>query len=275
MGLLSFLFGCKSKSPFEKRDGTWYYNEHAISEADAQTFEVLDKHYAKDSKRAYYARTYRESSDYFLTRRSRVTEIEGADAPTFRYLDQGYARDTANIYFEGVRFDVRDAATFSVLDYGFAKDRITGYYHQAPVPGSDGSTFVFLDNRYSKDAKHAFYSDIGAGKDGGPPIRKTLTIGGALIGTFAALEDGYAADSMRVYYEGRPLTTDPELFRVLRFGYAVSKDRVYYDGTAIPDADASTFAMTESATDSADARDAKAGYKQGKRFIVPAPAAKK
>lgn len=36
MGLLSLLFGCKSKSPFEKRDGTWYYREQAIAGADAR-----------------------------------------------------------------------------------------------------------------------------------------------------------------------------------------------------------------------------------------------
>jgi hypothetical protein len=272
MGLLSFLLGCKTKSPFEKRDGKWYYNEHAITEADVPTFEVLDKHYAKDAKRAYYCRTYRESSDYFLSRRNRVTVIEGADAPTFRYLDQGYARDTASIYFEGVRFDVKDPATFSLLDYGFAKDRITGYYHQAPVPGSDGSTFGFVDHRYSKDAKHVFYSDIFPGKDGGPPVRKSLTIAGAHVGTFAALEGGYAVDSTRVYYEGVPLTTDPRSFRVLQFNYAVSRDRVYYYGKPIPDADASTFATVETPTDSADARDATASYHQGKRFIVPANA---
>ena len=42
---------------------------------------------------------------------------------------------------------------------------------------------------------------------------------------------------------------------------------MYYYGQAIPDADASTFATMQSVTDSADARDAKAGYKQGKRFV--------
>jgi hypothetical protein len=267
MGLLSFLFGCKSKSPFEKRAGTWYYNEQAITEADGPTFEVLDKHYAKDARRAYYCGTYRESSDYFLTRRNRVTVIEGADAPTFRYLDQGYARDTASIYFEGVRFDVKDPATFALLEYGFAKDRITGYYHQEPVPGSDGSTFALIDSHYSKDASHVFYSTIVAGKDGGPPVRQTTNIKGAHVGTFAALEGDYAADSLQVYYRGKPLTKDPQSFRVLEFGYAVSKDRVYYPGAVIRDADAATFALSQTPTDSTDARDAKASYYQGKRFV--------
>ena len=54
------------------------------------------------------------------------------------------------------------------------------------------------------------------------------TIKGTPVGTFAALEGDYAADSLQVYYRGKPLTNDPQSFRVLEFGYAVSKDRVYY-----------------------------------------------
>jgi len=265
MGLLSLLFGCKSQGPFEKRDGVWYYRDEAIANADARTFEVLSDHYAKDRSHVYYADTYREGQEYFTKRHSRVDAISGADAATFRYLDQGYARDTANVYFEGARFVVSDAASFELLDYGFAKDRLTGYYQQAPVPGSDGRSFAFVDNHYSKDATNAFYSWLEPGTNGGSPVPTTLRIAGALPTSFTALEFGYAADSARVYFKGNPLTNDPASFRVLRLGYAVSKDAVFYDGVVVPGADASTFAMLDSPTDSADARDAKRGYRQGRR----------
>jgi hypothetical protein len=271
MGLLSFLFGCKPKSsPFEKRDGAWYYHEMVIVGADVRTFEVLSDHYARDASRAYYCDTFRESRDYFLTRHNRVTVIDGAQAATFRYLDQNYARDDAGVYFEGVRFAVKDPATFELLEYGFARDRITGYYHQVPVPGSDGATFAFVDSHYSRDAKHAFYSTIKPGTDGQRPTRVTVKIDGAQSGTFVALEYGYAADSGRVYYEGKPLTNDPQSFRVLQLGYAASRDRVYYYGAPIVDADPSTFATLDAPTDSADARDAKASYQQGRRTSAPA-----
>jgi hypothetical protein len=115
-----------------------------------------------------------------------------------------------------------------------------------------------------------FYSTIVAGKDGGPPMRQTTSIKGAHVGTFAALEGDYAADSLQAYYRGKPLTNDPQSFRVLEFGYAVSEDRVYYQGAVIPDADAPTFALAQTPGDSTDARDAKASYYQGKRCIVPA-----
>jgi DKNYY family len=98
----------------------------------------------------------------------------------------------------------------------------------------------------------------------------TVRIDGVQPGTFVALEYDYAADSARVYYEGKPLTNDPQSFRVLQLGYAASGDRVYYYGAPVADADPLTFAILDAPTDSADARDAKARYQQGRRTSAPA-----
>ena len=55
MGLLSLLFGCGTKeSPFQQRNGAWYYNSAPIPESDAKSFAVLSEHYAKDKNRVYY-----------------------------------------------------------------------------------------------------------------------------------------------------------------------------------------------------------------------------
>jgi hypothetical protein len=78
--------------------------------------------------------TFRESQDYFTTKKSRVIVVKGADPTTFRYMKSEYARDKAQVYFEGVLFPVKDVDTFELLDYGFARDRVSGYYHQRPVP---------------------------------------------------------------------------------------------------------------------------------------------
>ena len=45
-----------------------------------------------------------------------------------------------------------------------------------------------------------------------------MPVAGAHVGTFAALDGQYAADSIHVYYERLPLTKDPQSFRVLKFG---------------------------------------------------------
>jgi hypothetical protein len=86
--------------------------------------------------------TFRESQDYFTTKKSRVIVVKGADPTTFRYMKSEYARDKAQVYFEGVLFPVKDVDTFELLDYVFARDRVSGYYHQRPVPGSDGASFA-------------------------------------------------------------------------------------------------------------------------------------
>ena len=237
MGLLALLFGCKSRGPFEKKRGVWYYREEPLTTVDARSLQPLSDHYAKDAAHVYYADTYRDGKEYFTKRHARLTTLDGADVATFRYLDQGYARDKSRVYFEGERFAVRDPETFAVLDYGFAKDRLTGYYHQEPVPGSDGQTFGFVDNHYSKDATNAFYSWLEPGTDGAPPARHSTRVDGAHANSFSALESGYATDTKRVYYKG----------------------------ALIPDADPLTFKMAAAPNDSSDAADAKTRYREGKR----------
>jgi hypothetical protein len=266
MGLLSLLFGCKSEPPpFEKTNGVWHYRKEPILDADADSFQPLSDHYAKDRTRVYYADTYRSSQEYFLKRHVRVVVIDGADAASFAYVDLGYARDRRTMYYDGVRFDVKDLATFTLLKDGYAKDRLTGYYHQWPVTGSDGATFEPVGYHYSRDAANAFYSWLEPGTNGGPPTRHTRRLAGAAPASLTSFEFGYAADSSQTYYEGKPLTRDPSSFRVLSFGYAVGKDAVFHEGVPIAGADPATFAMLEAPTDSADARDARAMYQQGKR----------
>lgn len=208
VGLLSLLFGCGAKekeAPFQLKDGAWYYHTTRIADADHQTFQVLSPHYAKDAKRVYHGDTYRESQDYFTTKKSRVTVLERADPATFRYIDDEYARDRTNLYFEGVTFPVKDIETFELLDNGYARDRASGYYHQRPVPGSDGATFVALDGHYSKDAKNVFYSVLEPAPR--EPIRKTIRIAGADAASFAVLDaigDGPdAKDRNHAYLKGK------------------------------------------------------------------------
>lgn len=261
-GLLSLVFGCKSQGPFEKKDGVWHYRDEPIADADARTFEPLDDHYAKDRSRVYYCDTYRKGQEYYMIRHNRVTEIAGADVATFTLLEQRYARDAKRVYYEGAPFPVKDPASFVVMYDGFARDRLTGYYHQAPVPGSNGETFAALDNHYSRDASNAFYSWL---EPGVPPVSKTLRLVDARPASLVVLESLYATDSARVYYKGKLVTTNAATFRVLQIGYAVSSDAVYYNGEVVPGADPATFAMLETPTDSADARDAKRTYLQGRK----------
>ncbi|HEV7800825.1 MAG TPA: DKNYY domain-containing protein [Burkholderiales bacterium] len=264
MGLLSFIFGCGAKeSPFQQKDGAWYYNETLIAEADPKSFQVLSGHYAKDTSRVYYADTRRDSKDYFTTKRSQVTVVERADPGTFRHLNSEYAKDKDNVFFEGVAFPVKDIDSFELLDYGYARDRIGAYYHQRPIPGTEGSTFSTLDSHYSKDAKHVFYSDLEAAP--GQPVRRSTQVRNALAASFVTMESGYAADAAHVYFKGEVLTDAVSTFRMLQLGYAKTATAVYYTGKLVQGADAASFDILERVTDAADARDRVNMYQQGRR----------
>ena len=208
VGLATFLFGCGEKekaTAFQQKDGAWHYHTTLIAGADAKTFEVLSPHYARDARRVYYGDTYRESQDYFTTKKSRVIVVERADPASFRHLKSEYAKDRAHVYFEGVLFPVKDVETFELLEGGFARDRSSGYYHQRPVPGSDGGTFSALDGHYSKDAKNVFYSYLEPAP--GEPLRKTIRVAGADAASFAVLDPGGdgpdAKDRSHTYLKGK------------------------------------------------------------------------
>ena len=267
-GWLSLLFGCgptdARSGPFELRDGVWHYESTPIADADAKTFQAAGGRYAKDARRVYYGSTYRDGRDYFTSRRSRVVVVEGADPASFTVLGGEYARDRAGVFFEGVGFPVKDVASFALLDYGFARDRVTGYYHQRPVPGSDGGTFEALDLHYSKDRSSVFHSDLEPGKDGAPPVRRTVRLEGPQAASFAVLEAGYAADAGQVYFQAKTLTRDAAGFSVLGLGYARTATHVYYAGRPVAGADPASFALLQPPTEDADSRDARRAYQQGR-----------
>jgi hypothetical protein len=270
MGLLAWLLGCGERRPdahFTTADGRAVYRGLTIDGSDARTFTVLSEHYAKDARRVYYCDTFRKGQEYYLVKHPRVAVLADADAATFRYLDEGYARDTARVYFEGAPFAVADVGTFELLTYGFARDRRTGYYHRTPVAGSDGATFEVLDASYARD-RHAVYHarvDPGSDANGGRPIVRARRVRGAQLASFAVLELGYATDAARVYHDGEPLTTEVASFRLLPYDYAATATRVFYAGKPVPGADAASFRVLDMPTDSADARDGRGAFQQGRR----------
>jgi hypothetical protein len=262
MALLAWLFGCdNNKAPYQRKDGAWYFEDQAlpgVSEltvlnrrfaksatqaffratpiigADPASFQALDEHHARDGRQVWHADTYRDSQDYFTTRRIRIRRLEGADAASFRLLGDDYASDTKRVWHEGTTFPVKDAATFQVLDRGFARDRQQGYHLQAAIPGSDGATFTVLDDQHARDARSFFHTHMDLGQS--PPRVVSRRIAEADAASFQALEgSGYARDARHVYWHGRPLAG----------------------------ANAASFALLPMGTSGADAADATRRYLRG------------
>ncbi len=264
MGLLGWLFGCDTnKAPYQRKDGVWHFEDQAlpgvteltvlnrrfaksatqaffratpIMDADPASFEALDEHHARDSRQVWHADTYRDSRDYFTTRRIRIRLLEGADAASFTLLRGDYARDAKHVWHEGTAFPVKDAATFEVLEDGFARDRQQGYFLRAAIPGSDGASFTVLDGQHARDARSFFHAHMDLGQS--PPRVVSRRIAEADAASFQPLEgSGYARDARHVYWHGRPLAG----------------------------ADAASFALLPMGTSGADAADAKRRYERGQR----------
>jgi DKNYY family len=238
MGLFFFLFGCRLKSSYQKKNGVWYYDDVSvdvtkadrftpltgrfarttshgyyrgkiIDESDGQSFEVVSDHYAKDKANVFYCDTYRKGQEYYFYKYNRTLKVKNADAATFNYIDQEYARDKNAVYFEGVAFSVKDVDSFQVLNYGFAKDRFTAYYDQIPIEGSDGATFEALDNNYSKDKKNIYYSGFIIDKQGNRSGPVSHVVKGADLATFTTAtgvtDSVDASDKNARYKDGKKL----------------------------------------------------------------------
>ena len=268
MGLLSFLFGCGSKSgPFAKVDGVWKYEDATVVGADAASFEPLSDHYAKDKNHVYYADSRRDSREYWSVKHYRVDKLDGAHAPSFTYLGHGFAKDKERAYSRGEPIHVEDVATFVAIDPSFTRDRVTGYYNRKAIAGSDGSTFERLDDHYSRDASRVYFSDMVTTDPS--KYRETnvsIQVAGADRATFKVAELRYATDAKQVFHDGKILASDgAEAFEVFLFGYARTARQVWFEGKAI-DADASSFAMQEGLiAEGVDARDGRGWFRGGKR----------
>ena len=266
MALLAWLFGCDStREPYQRKDGVWHFEDQAlpgvtqltvlnrrfaktatqaffratpIIGAEAASFQALDEHHARDSRQVWHADTYRDSQDYFTTRRIRIRPLEGADAASFTLLGGDYARDRQRVWYEGTPFPVKDAASFEVLDNGFARDRQQGYYLQTAVPGSDGASFTVLDGQHARDARAFFHAHMDLNQS--PPRVVSRRIAEADAASFRALEgSGYARDAYHVYWHGGPLAgADAASFALLPMGTsgadAADGKRRYERGSALP-----------------------------------------
>jgi hypothetical protein len=270
-GLIGLLWGCDSRSLFARHGDSWTYDGRSLA-LDAGTTVILDAHHAKDASRVIHADTYRDSSDYWSTRRVRITPIDGADAPSFRLLKYGYARDARRVYASGVGFAVQDLDSFELFEHGFARDRASGYYMTLPVPGSRGAGFTEIDTHHAHDGQHVFYAWMSTVKNGvsHPAEPAFRTLPGALPASFEVLEDGYSRDAGQAYFAGQRISRRLAALRLLGQGYASDGEAVFFGVletvTLVKGAQAASFMPDAQAGEGVDARDATARYYRGKRL---------
>lgn len=232
------ITGCKSKdknpiSGYIKSDkggviyreaflGLLSLKDHPIVEADYATFNILNKHYAKDKKYAYY-------HQYFFS----------ADAATFEALDGNFAKDKNRVYFKSKEIPEADPATVEFLPR-------EGYLIR------DKERVYYQDNLISRNAAH--FAPLGS-------LHGTYKSTDVVMVTYNVLSEAdpatfdlidstashsYFKDKRRVYFNGIVVEgADNKSFVPLNNNFAKDKNHVYHADQPIKEADRSSFEVID------------------------------
>jgi len=233
-----FVNACKSKdknpvSGYIKSDkgeviyrgaflGLISMEDHSIAEADYATFTILNKHYAKDKKYAYY-------HQYFFS----------ADAATFEALDGNFAKDKNHVYFKSREIPEADPTTVEFLSgEGFLiRDKARVYYQ---------------DNLISRNAGHfaKLGSLHGTYKSTDVVMVTYNVLSEADPATFDLIDssasDSYFKDKRRVYFNGIVIKgADLKSFVPLNNNFAKDKNHAYRYDQPIKEADCPSFEVID------------------------------
>ena len=213
---------------YSKDDKNVYYDSDKISNADVNSFVVLegDHSYAKDKNAVYYSgekikgtnpKTFKIIEDGMYSKDDKnvyaaVDIIKDADPQTFRRIPEtNYARDKNNLYY--YFGDVKNLGKinekdFKVLDSNLIKNGNEVYYLGEKVNIKNPDKFEIIENYlsspsmvvYGKDDKNVYvmtpYKEAGYLK----------IIKNADKDTFEVMENSdYSKDRNNVYYAGRKL----------------------------------------------------------------------
>jgi hypothetical protein len=149
------------------KDKNWvYFGDTIVPGADASTFQLVDRFYAKDKNHVYY-------SSHGIS----MPEIVPGDPATFKNLggDGLYTLDQGAVYWQNTAIPNADPSTFVEIFVGdiptvYGKDATTVYHAGSVIQGADPNSFHIIE------------------------LTTTPTDGSGA--------DGYAADSKTVFYDG-------------------------------------------------------------------------
>lgn len=133
---------------YSKDDKNVYYDSDKISNADVNSFVVLegDHSYAKDKNTVYYS----------------GEKIKGANPKTFKIISDGmYSKDDRNVYAAADIIKDADSQTFRrIPETNYARDKNTLYYYFGDVKNLgkiNEKDFKFLDNNLVKNGNEMYY----------------------------------------------------------------------------------------------------------------------
>jgi hypothetical protein len=132
------------------KDKNYVYCEGRPIQADAPTFQSINKWYYKDKTQVYF----------FGFGNGKEFNIARADPNTFKtYSKYPWSHDAKNIFWGTHALSIIQILTFKPIDENWAKDEEHYYNTYFVVDSADYTSFTILNPCYSRDKQHVFYQN--------------------------------------------------------------------------------------------------------------------
>lgn len=241
-----YFFSCNSKSnaksktldtaPFTIIAGQVFFKDTEISGIDGASFQILNEFYARDAKVILWYDTYRNSSDYFISKRIRTKFVETSDPENFRCLDYGFAHDGKQLFHDGEKVQIRDLQSLRLINDDFYADQYHVYLKHEIQLHLDGPSFQLVNANYASDKDHYYFIELNA--DQGKLLQKI----DCEYASFNLLEYPYAVDANLVFYKDRKIPgLSAANFKILGHQYSTDGVKVFYKDLELKNADAASF----------------------------------
>lgn len=221
---------------------------------DVDSFEALDRTYAKDAARVYLDGRPLADADpatFVLLDRPNLAKdarhvyardrVVSDDPEHYELLDANLAKDSSHVYWSDGSVLSEDPAHFEIVSnrdyYTYTRDATTAHVNGAPIVGADPTSFRVLAGGYSRDDAGAFYF--------------TDAMPDANAADLEVLEASYARDRAHAYWMGKAIPgADAASFVVLNADFECTADatRAFYRDTVIAGADPVTFPKGKAVT---------------------------
>ena len=134
-----------------------YFKGKRITQADTESFQILDASWGHPNDRQHYAKDHEN-----VYVRGKV--LSKADPKTFRfYTDLGFSHDDQYVFFEDRILEGSDGATFEVIsemsstmEALYARDQNQAYYGDKILTMADPKTLTGITLDLAKDHQHVY-----------------------------------------------------------------------------------------------------------------------
>ena len=128
----------------------WFLVEKYMWISDLESFEILNKDYAKDKNFVYYSYGWG------------FKKIEWSDPESFEILNEKYAKDKNFVYYRWEQIEWLDSESFEIINEDYAKDKNFVYFYRyawvfEKIEWLDSESFEILNKDYAKDKNSIYY----------------------------------------------------------------------------------------------------------------------